>query len=181
MVDRVPPEYMGYDRTIAVFSPDGRLFQVEYAKETVKRGTTAVGITFKEGVILATVKPIEKLAVEDSIEKIFQVDDHIGAVAAGFLSDARILIEMARIRAQVHRITYEEPIDVWSLAKAIGDRMQYSTLIAGLRPFGISILIGGVDKSGVHLVETDPSGMIFGWHAHAIGRGATQAKKILEQ
>jgi proteasome alpha subunit len=181
MVDRMPPEYMGYDRTIAVFSPDGRLFQVEYAKETVKRGTTAVGITFKEGVILATAKPIEKLAVEDSIEKIFQVDDHVGAVAAGFLSDARVLIEMARIRAQVHRITYEEPIDVWSLAKVIGDRMQYSTLLAGLRPFGISILIGGVDKSGVHLVEADPSGMLFGWYAHAIGRGAPQAKKILEQ
>lgn len=174
-------EYMGYDRTIAVFSPDGRLFQVEYAKETVKRGTTAVGITFKDGVILATVKTVEKLATEDSIEKIFQIDDHIGAVAAGFLSDARVLIEIARIRAQVHRITYEEPIDVWTLARVIGDRMQYSTLLAGLRPFGIGILIGGVDKGGIHLIETDPSGMLFGWYAQAIGRGTPQARKILQQ
>lgn len=172
---------MGYDRTIAVFSPDGRLFQVEYAKETVKRGTTAVGIVFKDGVIFATVKPVGKLTVTDSIEKIFQVDDHIGAVASGFLSDARVLIEIARIRAQVHRITYEEPIDIWTIARVIGNRMQYSTLLAGLRPFGVSILIGGVDKGGIHLVEADPSGMLFEWYAHAIGRGSAQAKKILEQ
>ncbi|MDI6807078.1 MAG: archaeal proteasome endopeptidase complex subunit alpha [Candidatus Aenigmarchaeota archaeon] len=181
MPNQVLPEYMGYDRTIAVFSPDGRLFQVEYAKETVKRGATAVGIVFRDGVIFATVKPVSKLTVTDSIEKIFQVDDHIGAVAAGFLSDARVLIEIARIRAQVHRITYEEPIDVWSIARVVGDRMQYSTLLAGLRPFGVSILIGGVDKGGAHLLEVDPSGMLFEWYAHTIGRGAAQAKKILEQ
>jgi len=117
---------MGYDRTIAVFSPDGRLFQVEYAKEAVKRGATALGIVFKDGILLATVKPAAKLMV--SLEKIFQIDDHIGAVASGLLADARILINQARIRAQVHRITYEEPIDVWNLARVIGDRMQLSTL-----------------------------------------------------
>jgi proteasome alpha subunit len=172
---------MGYDRTIAVFSPDGRLFQVEYAKEAVKRGTTCLGIVFKDGVLLATVKPSTSLMVSQSIEKIFKLDDHVGAVASGLLADARILANQARIRAQVHRITYNEPIDVWSLAKVIGDRMQLSTLYAGLRPFGVSFLIGGVDKTGAHLIESDPSGMLYEWYAYAIGRGGIIANKMLKQ
>ncbi|MCS7105862.1 MAG: archaeal proteasome endopeptidase complex subunit alpha [Candidatus Aenigmarchaeota archaeon] len=177
----IMPEYMGYDRTIAVFSPDGRLFQVEYAKEAVKRGTTCLGIVFKDGVLLATVKPITSLMVSQSIEKIFKIDEHIGAVASGLLADARILANQARIKAQVHRITYDEPIDVWSLARVIGDRMQLSTLYAGLRPFGVSFLIGGTDKTGVHLIESDPSGMLYEWYAYAIGRGGVIANKILKQ
>ncbi|MEM5834581.1 MAG: archaeal proteasome endopeptidase complex subunit alpha [Candidatus Aenigmatarchaeota archaeon] len=177
----IMPEYMGYDRTIAVFSPDGRLFQVEYAKEAVKRGTTCLGIVFKDGVLLATVKPTASLMVSQSIEKIFKIDEHIGAVASGLLADARILANQARIKAQVHRITYDEPIDVWSLARVIGDRMQLSTLYAGLRPFGVSFLIGGVDKTGMHLIESDPSGMLYEWYAYAIGRGGMIANKILKQ
>jgi proteasome alpha subunit len=116
-----------------------------------------------------------------SAEKIFQVDDHIGAVASGLLADARVLVNQARIRAQIHRITYEEAIDVWNLARLVGDRIQYSTLIAGLRPWGVSILLGGVDKSGPQLVELDPSGMLYGWYAYAIGRGSVLANKILKQ
>jgi len=172
---------MGYDRTIAVFSPDGRLFQVEYAKEAVKRGSTCIGIVFKDGVVLATVKPLTPLMVVDSLEKIFRIDDHVGAVAAGLLADARILANQARIRAQVHRITYEEPIDIWSLARVIGDRMQLSTIYAGLRPFGVSFLIGGTDKTGPHLIESDPSGMLYEWKAYAIGKGGAVANKILKQ
>jgi len=175
------PETMGYDRTIAVFSPDGRLFQVEYAKEAVKRGSTSLGIVFKDGMLLATVKPTVDLIVNDNMEKIFQVDDHIGAVAAGLLADARILANQARVRAQVHKITYEEPIDVWGLSKVIGDRMQVSTLYAGLRPFGVTFLIGGADKGGMHLIEADPSGMLYEWQAYAIGRGGAVANKILKQ
>ncbi len=175
------PEYMGYDRTIAVFSPDGRLFQVEYAKEAVKRGTTALGIVFKDGVVFATIKPSVALMVSSSSEKIFQVDDHLGAVASGLLADARVLINMARVRAQVHRLTYDEPMDVWSLSRVIGDRMQISTLYAGLRPFGVTFLIGGVDKTGPHLVESDPSGMLYEWSAYAIGRGSQLANKLLKQ
>lgn len=181
LIPDIMPEYMGYDRTIAVFSPDGRLFQVEYAKETVKRGATALGIVFKDGVLLATVRVVSKLMVSDSLEKLFQIDNHIGAVSAGFLSDARILVNQIRLRSQIHRITYEEPADVWNIARTLGDRMQYSTLIAGLRPFGVSLLLAGVDKSGAHLVESDPSGMLFGWNAYAIGRGAVLANKIFEQ
>jgi proteasome alpha subunit len=172
------PEYMGYDRTIAVFSPDGRLFQVEYAKEAVKRGTTCLGIVFKDGVLLATLKPKSRLMVPTSAEKVFEVDDHSGAVASGLLADARLLVNQARVRAQVHRITYEEPIDIWSLARVIGDRMQFSTLYAGLRPYGVALLVGGVDESGMHLIEADPSGMLYEWQAYAIGKGADLANKI---
>jgi len=172
------PEYMGYDRTIAVFSPDGRLFQVEYAKEAVKKGTTSLGLVFKGGVILGTVRQIMKLIVPDAIEKLFKVDEHIGVVAAGLLADARILVNQLMVKAQVNRITYEEPIGVWSLSKALGDRMQISTLYAGLRPFGVSFLVGGVDSTGSHLIEADPSGMLYEWKAYAIGKGATIANKM---
>ena len=175
------PEYMGYDRTIAVFSPDGRLFQVEYAKEAVKRGTTSVGIVFKDGVVFATVKTAMNLMVPASAEKIFQIDDHIGAVGAGLLADARVLVNQARVKSQIHKITFDEPIDVWNVAHSIGDRMQISTLYAGLRPYGVSFLLGGVDKSGVHLIESDPSGMLYEWQAYAIGRGAIIANKIFKQ
>lgn len=175
------PEYMGYDRTIAVFSPDGRLFQVEYAKEAVKRGTTCIGIVFKDGVLLATIRPDTQLMVSTSVEKIFQIDDHIGAVASGYLADARVLVNQSRVRSQIHKITYEEPIDVWGLARVIGDRMQISTLYAGLRPFGVSFLIGGIDNAGMHIIETDPSGMLYEWKAYAIGRGGVIANKILKQ
>jgi proteasome alpha subunit len=181
MPEPIFPQYMGYDRTIAVFSPDGRLFQVEYAKEAVKKGVTSLGIVFKDGIILATVKQLDELMISTSMEKIFQIDDHVGAVAAGYLADARMLTNQARIRAQVHRITYEEPIDIWEIAKVIGDRMQISTLYAGLRPFGVSLLIGGVDVTGPHLIESDPSGMLFEWVAYSIGRGSTVANKIFKQ
>jgi len=175
------PEYMGYDRTIAVFSPDGRLFQVEYAKEAVKKGTTSIGIVFKGGVILATVKQVMELVVPNTLEKLFKVDEHLGAVAAGLLADARVLVNQLRVSAQINRITYEEPMDVWSLSKVLGDRMQFSTLYAGLRPFGVSFLVGGVDSTGSHLIEADPSGMLYEWKAYAIGRGAVQANKIFAQ
>jgi len=175
------PEYMGYDRTIAVFSPDGRLFQVEYAKEAVKKGSTALGIVFKDGIVLVSVKPSGRLLVSSSAEKIFPIDDHIVAVASGLLADARALVRLARVRAQVHRLTYDEPIDVWTLSKVIGDRMQLSTLYAGLRPFGVGLLIGGVDPTGPHLIESDPSGMLYEWYACGIGKGSTLANKILAQ
>lgn len=175
------PEYMGYDRTISVFSPDGRLFQVEYAKEAVKRGSTSVAITFKDGLVFATVKPTGKLVVSEYSEKIFQIDDHMATVAAGLIADARVLVQMSRIKGQTHRITYNEPIDVWSIGKLIGNRMQLITQYGGLRPFGVSLLIGGIDKSGIHLIESDPSGTLFEWKACAIGRGSVLATKILNQ
>ena len=175
------PEAMGYDRTIAMFSPDGRLFQVEYAKEAVKRGVTALGIVFKSGVLLATVKPLDTLMAPTSAEKVFQIDDHMAAVAAGYLADARVLIEYARVKAQIHKVTYEEPMDIWAASKIIGDRMQLLTQYGGLRPYGVTILIGGQDQTGNHLIEADPSGMLFEWYAYAIGRGAPVAMKIFKE
>ena len=175
------PEYMGYDRTISVFSPDGRLFQVEYAKEAAKKGVTCLGIVFKDGILLATVKPLTPLMVTDSIEKISQIDDHAAAVASRLLADARVLVNQARVRAQIHKITYDEDIDIWNLSKVIADRMQISTLYAGLRPYGVIFLIGGVDKTGPHLLEVDPSGMVYEWFAHSMGRGGAIANKILSQ
>jgi proteasome alpha subunit len=172
------PEYMGYDRTMSTFSPDGRLFQVEYAKEAVKKGGTSVGLIFNGGVILATVKQTSDLAVPGIMEKLFKVDAHLGMVSAGLLADARIIVDQLRTKAQVNRITYEEKMDVLTLSKELGDRMQFSTLYAGLRPFGVSFLVGGVDSTGSHLVEADPSGMLYEWKAYAIGRGAAEANKI---
>lgn len=172
---------MGYDRTIAVFSPDGRLFQVEYAKEAVKRGSTALVIAFKDGIVFATIKPIGKLVVSDSVEKIYQIDDHAAAVASGLLADARSLTQVIRIRSQTHKITYGEPIDIWNLGRTIGSRMQLITQYGGLRPYGVSLILGGVDKSGAHVIEADPSGTLFEWKAFAIGRGGVLANKILNQ
>jgi proteasome alpha subunit len=132
-------------------------------------------------VLLASVKTTGKLIVNESTEKIFAIDDHISAVASGLLADARVIINQARVKAQVHGITYEESIDVWTLSRVIGDRMQLSTLYAGLRPFGVSLLIAGSDNGGVHLIECDPSGMLYEWQAYAIGKGAAVANKTLGQ
>ena len=157
------------------------MFQVEYAKEAVKRGVTCLGIVFKDGVLLATVRHSSDLMVAMSTEKIFQIDDHAAAVAAGLLADARILSTLARVRAQIYRITYNEPMDIAAITRIIGDKMQISTLYAGLRPYGVSFLVGGVDSTGPHLLETDPSGMIYEWVAGTIGRGSGVVSKLFKQ
>lgn len=115
------------------------------------------------------------------MEKIYQIDDHVAAMAAGLIADARSLVQMSRIRAQTHKITYGEPIDVWNLAKNIGNRMQVLTQYGGLRPYGISLILAGVDKSGPHVIESDPSGTLFEWRAFSIGRGGSLANKMLNQ
>jgi proteasome alpha subunit len=175
-------QVMGYDRAITMFSPDGRLLQVEYAKKTVKQGSTAIGIVCKDGVVLVTDKRIvDKLVVPESVEKIFQIDDHIGATASGILSDARVLIERAQVRAQQHKVTYDSPIDALSVVKDICDLKQICTQSAGLRPFGVSLLIAGVDESGVRLFETDPTGIYFQYNATAIGEGETEIEEVLHK
>jgi proteasome alpha subunit len=175
------PEYMGYDRTIAVFSPDGRLFQVEYAKEASKKGTTAIGMTYKDGIIIAAAKVFDELQIPETLEKIFKIEDHIVGTASGLIADARYLFQRARIRAQNYRITYDEEIDVIEIVKDVADHMQMFTMYGGLRPFGVVIMIGGVDKTGKHLFEIDPSGMYFEWKAYAIGRFSEQILKALKQ
>jgi len=178
----VMPEFMGYDRAIVTFSPDGRLFQVEYAREAVKRGTTSLGVTFKNGVVLAATRSLPPLSVPNSgSDKVHQVDDHIGCALSGFIADGRVLIDMARINAQIHRLTYDEPIDVAGCVKELSDRMQIYTQYGGVRPFGVALLIGGVDEKGSQLFELDPSSAFYGWKAHAIGRGAEQALAVLRK
>jgi proteasome alpha subunit len=177
----VPPG-AGYDRAITVFSPDGKLFQVQYAQEAVKRGLTAVGIKIKDGVVLAAEKRFPtKLVEEVSIEKIFQVDEHIGAAASGLIADARVLIDNARIEAQVNRLRYDEAINVQALAKRIGDVKQLYTQHGGVRPFGVRLLIAGIDGNGPHLFDTDPSGVVAAYKAHAIGGGEPTVREVIER
>jgi len=172
---------MGYDRAITVFSPDGRLFQVEYAREAVKRGTTSLGMKFKEGVLLAVDKRItSKLIEPKSIEKIFQVDENIGIATSGLVADARVLVDRARVEAQVNRVTYGEPIDVELLVKKICDFKQLYTQHGGVRPFGISLLVAGVNEHP-RLFETDPSGAMIEYKATAIGSGRNIAMEIFEK
>lgn len=170
---------MGYDRTSIMFSPDGRLLQVEYAKKTVKQGTTATGMVCKDGVLLIADKRVaEKLIVSESVEKVFQVDDHIGATASGILSDGRVLIERAQIIAQQHRITYNEPITTGSLVKEICDLKQLYTQVGGARPFGVAIMFIGVGEKP-HLFVTDPTGIFFEYRATAIGEYEAEVKEFL--
>ena len=182
MQQPVQHQMMGYDRTSTMFSPDGRLLQVEYAKKAVKQGTAAIGMVCKDGVILvADRRLIDKNIVPESVEKIYQVDDHVGATATGYLMDGRILIERAQLIAQQHRVTYDNVIDTRSLVKEICNVKQAVTQYGGARPFGISILFVGVDDGIPALFETEPTGMFFQYKATAIGEGDTEIKKIFEK
>lgn len=172
----------GYDRAITVFSPDGRLFQVEYAREAVKRGTTSLGLKSKDGVVLIVDKrTVSRLVEAKSIEKIFQIDNHIGAATSGLVADARALIERARIESQINKITYNEPILVGGLAKKICDMKQMYTQNGGVRPFGSALIIGGVNGNEVKLFETDPSGALIEYKATAIGSGVQAAMDVFEE
>ena len=171
-----------YDRAITVFSPDGRLFQVEYALETVNRGATIVGIACSEGVVLGAEEKIEtKLQDTEFTWKLYAVDDHLGAAVVGLGSDARILIDQARIYAQSNRLMYDEPIDVEIMTKRVGDIKQLYTQHAGVRPFGVSIIFGGVDKTGSRIFSTDPSGSYRGYKAVAVGIGRETVEGILKE
>lgn len=170
----------GYDRAITIFSPDGRLYQVEYALETVRRGSLAVGIQTKEGVVLAVEEKGRKLQSGDSIIKMFQIDDHVGAVGAGYIPDARIQVDSARVLAQSNRLIYDEPVDIEAIAKRIADMNQQYTQYAGVRPFGVSLIIAGVDEGPV-VYLADPTGTYSGFHAIAIGQGSDQVNDYLEK
>ncbi len=176
----MPHQLMGYDRAITMFSPDGRLLQVEYAKKTVRQGSTAIGISCVDGVLLVADKRIvDSLIVIDSVEKIFQIDEHICATASGILSDARVLIERAQVRAQQHRVTYDSEVDTLTVVKDICDLKQVCTQSGGLRPFGVSTLIAGIDGNVPKLYETDPTGIFFQYRATAIGEGEVEVEDIL--
>ncbi len=170
-----------YDRAITVFSPDGRLFQVEYAMELVNRGATILGIRCAEGVVLGSEENVEPLEEVEFSWKLFKVDDHIGAAIVGLSSDARMLIDQARVYAQSNRLTYDEPIDVEVVTKRISDIKQMYTQHAGVRPFGVSIIFAGVDKTGSRVFYTHPSGTYWGYKATAVGAGRETVLGILRE
>lgn len=171
----------GYDMAITQFSPEGRLFQVEYAIEAVRRGTTALVCKNKNSVVLAVEKKHSKLQEPWGSEKIFKIDDHIGIAISGLTADARVLIDKARIQAQVNLLSYDEKISVKDATLHICEYKQAYTQNAGVRPFGVSFLIGGIDANGPSIYLTDPSGASWGYKAQAIGSGATEARAFLEE
>ena len=180
-MEALPHDIMGYDRAITVFSPDGRLLQVEYARKTVSQGATAIGIACKDGIVLvADKRVIEKLVVPKSIEKIYKIDEHIGSTMSGLMSDGRILIEKAQVKAQNHKVTYGEPIDVLSLVKDIANQQQIFTQYAGARPYGVSLIVGGIDENKPRLFMTEPSGIYFEYKAISMGEGSAVVNKMLE-
>ena len=171
-----------YDGAITIFSPEGRIYQVEYALELVKRGSPIVGVKSDEGVVLAVLEPqLSKLAAPRNSKKIFRLDDHVGVAIAGLSPDARVLIRQARLYCQSNKMTYDEPADVEDLASSVGDLLQRYTQNAGVRPFGVSLLFGGVDDHRASLIATDPSGSYRGYKATAVGRNSEKALTVLKE
>ena len=175
------PAQQGYDRAITVFSPDGRLYQVEYAIETVKRGSIAVGIKCKDGVVIAVEEKSRKLQISDIAQKIFQIDDHVGVAAAGYIPDARSQVDNARFFSQSNKMIYDEPVEVETIAKHLADQCQQYTQYAGVRPYGVALILGGVVNSKPELFLTDPSGTFISYDAIAIGSGSEQVTDFLEK
>ena len=173
------PAQQGYDRAITVFSPDGRLYQVEYAIETVKRGSLAIGIKTNQGVVIASEEKPKRLQISEAPQKLFQIDHHIGIGAAGYIPDARSQVEDARFFAQSSKIVYDEPVDVETVVKHIADQCQQYTQYAGARPMGVALIMGGVDNNGTSLFLTDPSGTYVAYNAIAIGANSEKINEFL--
>ncbi|WP_330631939.1 archaeal proteasome endopeptidase complex subunit alpha [Halocatena halophila] len=175
-------QQQAYDRGITIFSPDGRLYQVEYAREAVRRGSASIGVRTADGVVLVAEKRLRSpLLVESSVEKLHKTDDHIGIASAGHVADSRQLIDYARQRAQVDQLRYDEPIGVETLTKAVTDNIQQYTQVGGARPFGVALIIGGVEDGTPRLFETDPSGTPREWKALAVGEHRSDIESYLQE
>ncbi|CAO1619625.1 unnamed protein product [Parajaminaea phylloscopi] len=178
-----------YDRGVNTFSPEGRLFQVEYAIEAIKLGSTTVGVRTNEGVVLGVEKRVQSSLLEsDSIEKIMEIDAHVGCAMSGLVADARTMVEHARVTAQNHAFIYDEDIQVSSVTQAVCDlALRFGESIAGeeammSRPFGVALLIAGYDeKNGPQLYHADPSGTSIRYEAKAIGSGQEGAQGELQE
>ena len=175
-------QQQAYDRGITIFSPDGRLYQVEYAREAVKRGTASIGVRTNDGVVLVVDKRIRSPLLEGtSVEKLHKADDHIGIASAGHVADARQLIDYARQQAQVNRLRYGEPIGVEALTKMVVDNIQQYTQVGGARPFGVALIVGGIEDGEPRLYETDPSGTPYEWKALAVGGNRSEIEDHLQE
>jgi proteasome alpha subunit len=180
MPTEIQNQAMGYDRAATMFSPEGHLLQVEYAEKAVRLGSASIGIVCKKGVVIVSDKRIrDKLIAPESASKIFEIDSHVIATSAGILADARVLIDQARILAQQNRVTYGSPIEPLSVMQMIADKKQMSTQYGGLRPFGITIMLAGVNKGRAHLYTSDVTGNFFAYKANAIGENDEKIKEML--
>lgn len=176
------PAAMGYDRALTIFSPDGKLYQVEYAAEAVRRGWTTLGIKSEYGVVLiAEKRRVAPLHDVLNLEKVFIIDTHIGATFSGLGHDGRVIIDYARLIAVRHRLTFDEAIDVELLARTICDIKQLYTQQGGVRPFGVSIILGGIDRYNIELIKTEPSGLYFKYYATVAGTGEHAALAYIEK
>ncbi len=175
-------QVMGYDRSATMFSPDGHILQVEYAEKTVRLGSASIGIKTDNGVIIVADKgKKDKLIVPESAEKIYEIDEHIMASAAGIISDARILINQTRLIAQQHRVTYDSPIDIESIIREISDIKQQYTQHPGVRPFGVALMVAGKNGNECKLYTSDITGNYFEYNAVAIGENDDKIKEILRK
>ncbi len=172
------PNIQAYDRGV-MFAPDGRLFQVEYAREAVKRGATSIGVTTKEGVVFVAHKNITApLTVPSSMQKVFRIDSYIGATYSGIVADGLHLVNMMRSKTQTHRMVYNETESVETIARDISEELLLATQYGGIRPYAVSILVGGVDREP-RLYEIDPAATVAGYKADAIGSGKNVADEML--
>ncbi len=171
-----------YDRALTVFSPEGRLYQVEYALEAVRRGTLAVAIKSEKDVCIAAQIKIPSILMDgDAIDKIFQIDEHIGVAISGLHADSRMLINYARTQAQSFRLTYDEPVRLGMLVKSIADLKQMYTQYGGIRPFGCALFFIGIDATGPQIYTTSPSGIYRSFNGYAIGSGENTARDYISE
>jgi proteasome alpha subunit len=175
-------QVMGYDRSATMFSPDGHILQVEYAEKTVRLGTASIGIKCEDGIVIVSDKgEKDSLIISESADKIYEIDDHIMTSAAGILSDARLLVNHVRTNAQQHRVTYDSPVDVETIIREVSDIMQQYTQHPGIRPFGVSLLIGGVSEGKPKLYTSEITGNYYEYNAIAIGQNDDKIKEILRK
>jgi len=173
-----------YDSRTTIFSPEGRLYQVEYAMEAISHAGTAIGILASDGIVLAAEKKLTSKLLEPSksSEKMYMIDEHVACAVAGITADANILINQARLHAQRYRFSFQEPQPVEQLVQALCDEKQAYTQYGGLRPFGVSMLYAGWDKTyGFQLYQSDPSGNYNGWKATCIGANNQSATSLMKQ
>ena len=173
---------MGYDRTATMFSPEGKLLQVEYAEKAIRLGSSSIGMMCSDGIFIVADKRIEeKLMTQSSASKIYEIDSHIIGSAAGIVSDARILIERSQILAQQHRVTYDSPIEPETIIKEISNIKQQFTQYGGARPFGVSLMVAGIKSGKLGLYASDVTGNYFSYNANAIGENDERIKEKLRE
>lgn len=175
-------ERESYDQSITIYSPDGRMFQVEYAREAIKKGSISMGLIYKDGVLMLVEKRLPtSLIIPRSVEKIFKIEEYMACATSGLIADARILADYAREEASDYKLRYSENIPVTELVKRISNLKRIYTQYGGVRPFGVSFLVGGIDDSGTYLFETDPSGAYKQYSAGAIGENRDKISEMFEK